>query len=99
MGRLIASNHKTPVSVIPADAYMDVGDRATQDAKAEAGIQGNNHSCGNWIPASAGMTVVFLFLSPYSLVLSTQHSALSTSMCSTINCALRLPLNSLTSSR
>ena len=25
--------------VIPADAYMDVGSRATQDAKAEAGIQ------------------------------------------------------------
>jgi hypothetical protein len=27
------------IRVIPADAYRDVGGRATQDAKAEAGIQ------------------------------------------------------------
>jgi len=34
--------------VIPADAYREVGGRATQDAKAEAGIQGlilNNKQC------------------------------------------------------
>ena len=29
------------LTVIPAYAYRDVGGRATQDAKAEAGIQNN----------------------------------------------------------
>ena len=43
--------------VIPAKAYRDVGNRATQEAKAEAGIQ--EASKNHWIPAFAGMTDVF----------------------------------------
>ena len=44
--------------VIPANACMDAGGRATHGAKAEAGIQGVSQDKEFWIPAFAGMTAV-----------------------------------------
>ena len=40
--RLAQTQRQSSITVIPANTYRDVGGRATQEAKAEAGIQSNN---------------------------------------------------------